>query len=257
MTDAPCDEMHFLLQADVDGELTPAEAARVAVHLERCEGCAAMQATLLALSTRLRTEAPRHVAPVSLRASVRERLAPGSRAERLFPRFWPSVAAPAFGRGFALASCLALVAGLALFDLKPVGPPLAEVVVAAHIRALQPGHLRDVVSTDQHTVKPWFDGRLAFAPPVKNLEAVGFPLTGGRLDYLAGRAAAALVYRHGAHEINLFVWPDRETGDRSPARGTLDGYHYETWAQDGMAFWAVTDLNAKDLSDFIERWRAS
>jgi anti-sigma factor RsiW len=125
--------------------------------------------------------------------------------------------------------------------------------VAAHIRALQPGHLMDVVSTDQHTVKPWFDGRLDYAPPVRDFAAQGFPLIGGRLDYVAGRPVAVLAYRRAKHLIDLFVWP----GTGPDASRTARGYNVVAWSQDGMAFRAVSDLNASELQDFAALWRAT
>ena len=129
-------------------------------------------------------------------------------------------------------------------------------MVASHIRALQPGHLSDVASTDQHTVKPWFDGRLGYAPPVKDLKAEGFPLAGGRLDYLAGRPVAALVYQRSQHVVELFAWPDGGHLDHGPAASSRSGYNFLRWSQDGMAFWAVSDLNAQELADFVRLWRA-
>lgn len=258
-----CDEMRLLVQADVDGELTPAEAARVGAHLEQCDACAEAQTELLALSERVRSSAPRYPASEELEAAVRSRLAQVESPSPQ-PRKWVGRAIgfgrsfgsmPAFGGGFATAACLALLI-LSPLVLLPRADGPSEAVVGAHIRALQPGHLMDVASTDQHTVKPWFDGRLPFAPPVKDLKSVGFPLTGGRLDYLAGHLAAALVYRRGAHDINLFVWPDDGVAERGPASGDLEGYNFRRWRRDGMIFWAVSDLNARDLDDFVERWRA-
>jgi anti-sigma factor RsiW len=250
MTDDQCDEMRLLVQADVDGELQPAEAARVSAHLEHCPRCAEMQVQLLALSSRIRQDAPRYPASSDLRARIGASLAaaaPRRKAERrprLVPGAW-------FGTGFALAACLALVL------LLPGGNGLPDAVVAAHIRALQPGHLMDVVSTDQHTVKPWFDGRLPFAPPVKDLAATGYPLVGGRLDYFAGHTAAALIYRHGPHVIDLFAWPGTAALDRVPASGSRDGYNFLRWNRDGMTFWAVSDLNEQELADFVREWQAS
>jgi anti-sigma factor RsiW len=258
--------MRLLIQADVDGELAPAEAARVGVHLEGCPGCAEVQAQLLALSGQLRREMPRYPASEALRAAVRERVAmavapDARRAGRVpfgRPRWWqrlprprlgPGPAAP-FGAGFALAACLALALVL------PRGGGLPDAVVADHIRALQPGHLMDVVSTDQHTVKPWFDGRLDFAPPVKDLKAGGFPLAGGRLDYLAGREVAALIYQRRQHVIEMFVWPDERPLPAGLSEGSRSGYNFLRWSQDGMAFWAVSDLNAQELADFVRLWRA-
>ena len=132
---------------------------------------------------------------------------------------------------------------------------MADTVVAEHIRALQPGHLMDVVSTDQHTVKPWFDGRLDYAPPVQDFQAQGFPLAGARLDYLAGRPVAALVYQRRQHSIDLFVWPIGQQFDGGPAEGSRRGYNFVRWTRGGQAFWAVSDLNPAELGEFVRLWR--
>jgi anti-sigma factor RsiW len=249
MSSETCGEMRLLIQADADGELSPAEAARVAVHVEHCPACAAAQDDLVALSAKLRA-LPRETAPKRLEAAILARVA----AERTVPRVRkvPRIPVfgmmPAFGGGFALAACLAWLV------LVPAMENPADDLISAHIRALQPGHLMDVVSTDQHTVKPWFDGKLPFAPPVKELKSVGFPLAGGRLDYVAGHLAAALVYTRGAHDINLFVWPSKDIAP--PSQGSKDRYHFERWTADGMTFWAISDLNAGELADFATHWRA-
>lgn len=260
MTDDGCDEMQLLVQADVDGELAPAEAARVATHVARCAACAETQARLTALSGRLRSEAPYHPAPEALRAAIRTRIVAATPdvVRRLDARgpWWRRLPRPrvgqgvAFGGGFDLAACLALAIAL------PRGSTLADAAVADHIRALQPGHLEDVASSDQHTVKPWFDGRTDFAPPVKDLKAEGFPLAGGRLDYLAGRPVAALVYQRRRHVIDLFVWPGGGSLARGTTAGSRNGYNFLRWNQDGMTFWAVSDLNPHELADFVRRWRA-
>jgi anti-sigma factor RsiW len=157
----------------------------------------------------------------------------------------------AFGGGAAVAAALMLLLVL------PDRGDFAAMIVSDHVRALQPGHLLDVVSTDQHTVKPWFDGRLDFAPPVKDLAAQGFPLTGGRLDYIDGHEAAALVYNRSKHVINLFVWPDRTSRDAPPATGARNGYSFAHWTQDGMNFWAVSDVEANQLAEFVRLWRSA
>ena len=230
-----CGEMHLLVQADMDGELAAAEAARVGAHLSTCAECTALQARMIALSGRLR-DMPRHAAPASLRR-------PGPRRAT-----WTAARLVPFGAGLALAASLALV-------FMPGQGGLPEAVVSAHIRALQPGHLMDVASSDQHTVKPWFDGRLPFAPPVKDLAAIGSPLAGGRVDYVAGHIAAVLVYRHGPHVIDLFVWP----GDDAtlPATGARDGYNFVRWRQQGVSFWAMSDLNPGELADFVRQWQGA
>lgn len=253
MTPEHCREMELLVQADIDGELAPAEAARLGAHLEVCSSCAALHADLAALSTRLRDAALYHAAPPALVAAVRATLAgqarPSVSAWRARP--WRMRLAAPFGAGFAVAACVALLL------VPPRGGGLPAVLVDSHIRALQPGHLLDVVSTDQHTVKPWFDGRLDFAPPVKDLAAAGFPLAGGRLDYLQGRPVAALVYKRRQHDVDLYVWPDN--GGLAPGLSTAErsGYNVVRWARDGMAFSAVSDLGARELAEFAGSWQAN
>jgi anti-sigma factor RsiW len=255
-TDDRCAEMRLKLQADLDGELEAGDAAAVAAHTLACTDCAAVQAELGALSARLRTELSYHAAPARLRQAIEARVAPPIAAA-------PTVVRPArfgrrfgfgmsFGAGFALAACLALA-----IVLPRGGDEMADSIVASHIRALQPGHLMDVVSTDQHTVKPWFDGRLDFAPPVKDFAAEGFPLTGGRLDYLDGRTVAALTYRRDKHIIDLYVWPGSATSIAAFGDGAHNGYNVQHWTQDGMVFWAVSDLEASQLADFAALWRAA
>jgi anti-sigma factor RsiW len=163
---------------------------------------------------------------------------------------WLERALP-FGAGLAVAAALALVI------VPPRGGGLTDSVIASHIRALQPGHLMDIVSTDQHTVKPWFNGRLDYSPPVKDLASEGFPLVGGRLDYLDGRPVAALAYRRAQHVIDLYVWPSGRGIAAPSGGGEHNGYNYVRWSQNGMEFWAVSDVNQAELGEFAERWRAA
>lgn len=242
-----CTEIRLLIQADIDGELRPAEAARVAAHLERCPDCAAALARLAALTERVRHEVPAYPASDALRAALTARVraaAPKPARQR------PLLLGASFGAGVAMAASAAL-----LFLLPMRGAQLPDEVVAAHIRALQPGHLLDVVSSDQHTVKPWFDGRLTFAPPVKDLAPIGFPLAGGRLDYLAGRTAAAMIYRRGQHVIDLYAFAGTDLPTGLTPAGTRDGYNFIRWVDAGMSFWAVSDLNAQEMDLFAREWR--
>jgi anti-sigma factor RsiW len=259
-----CAEMRLLVQADVDGELEAAEAAGVEAHLQRCPDCAAVQMQLISLVGRVRRDVTSFAAPPKLRAAVLARLADLAPPEELTQRsahdnrasWWSRLprlhlgSATPFGAGFALAACLALI-----FILPHTGS-LPDAVVSDHIRALQPGHLMDVVSTDQHTVKPWFDGRLDFAPPVKNFEAQGFVLAGGRLDYLDGKKVAALIYQRRQHLIDLYVWPDGGHLDHGPTAGSRSGYNFLHWSQDGMAFWAVSDLAPNELAALVNLLRS-
>lgn len=246
MSHDACGEMHLLIQADVDGELWAAEAARVADHLEDCPDCARLQAQVMALSRRLKEHAPRHRAPDLLRKAVRAKLM-GLRAERRPPfRGWVAG---------GMSAGLAIAASLAIFAALPRGNTMPDWITAAHIRALQPSHLVDVPSTDQHTVKPWFAGRLPFSPPVKDLAADGFILSGGRLDSLPGSTAAVLVYTRRQHVIDLFIWPTSADEDRGGGSGVRGGYNFVRWQTDDMSFWAVSDLNPQELADFAAKWR--
>lgn len=247
MSDPACNEKELLIQAELDGELDAVQTAELMRHVEHCPRCAALRDQLLGLSQRLGQEAAYHRMPSALRARLVAEVSPAPQVIRR--SFAPRL--PSFGYGaigFAMAACLALVL------LPRGGPDMTDEVIASHIRALQPGHLEDVISTDRHTVKPWFDGRLDFAPPVQDFVAQGFPLVGGRLDYLDGRPVAALVYRRDKHIINLFVWPAPGAADTAPEGGVRAGYDVLSWRQGGMQFWAASDVEAAALRQFAGLW---
>jgi anti-sigma factor RsiW len=254
MTGQACSDMRLLIQADADGELGAAEAAQVVRHLQDCADCRAVRGQLAEVSTRLRAEATRYPAPPSLQDAVRARIAavravpPANENRREMPVARRPFSIFAAGAGVGIAACLAVLL------VAPTNSRLPDELVASHIRALQPGHLIDVVSTDQHTVKPWFDGRLDYAPPVKDFAAAGFPLAGGRLDYVAHRPVAALIYHRRLHVIDLYVWPDGGHVE-SAAQGGRDGYNFAFWQQGGMNFRAVSDVNAGELADFERLWQ--
>jgi anti-sigma factor RsiW len=244
----PC-EMALLVQADIDGELDVAQVANVITHLEHCSACREDHDILREVRAAMRS-ATYHRADPGLRAAVLRRVGEAAvdepaPAARLGATWWRLPAS--FGVGAVLAASLTVAL------MQPRQAELVDLVVAGHIRSLQPGHLEDVTSTDRHTVKPWFDGRLDFAPPVKDLAADGYPLLGGRLDYIAGRPVAALVYGRAKHFINVFVWP----GDAGGAAGATgrDGYNVVHWNDRGMTFWSVSDVAPPDLENFADRWR--
>ncbi|MGH6984286.1 MAG: anti-sigma factor family protein [Stellaceae bacterium] len=240
--------MTLLVQADFDGELDAAQAAALAAHRADCPICQAATESLGHVRQALREQAPYHRAPDALRARLTAQAAP-RRVPLMRAAGWRRAAA-AFVAGGAIAASVMLA-------IVPSGAPgLPDQVLAGHLRALEPGHLEDVVSTDQHTVKPWFDGKLDFAPPVKDLKADGFPLEGGRLDYLDGRRVAAMVYGRAKHVIDIYAWP--ETGANTmPTILERDGYTLIRWRQNGMALWAVSDVEKTQLEDFCRRWRAA
>ncbi len=250
-----CDKV-LLVQAEFDGELDAAQAAQLAAHRAGCPVCRAAEAELAQARELLQGDLYQP-APDDVRARVLARLnlvAPQSAsapARRFrvgdFAAWRPSTLG--FGLGAACA------AALMLFVLSPAEQSLTDQVVAGHVRALQPGHLQDVLSEDRHTVKPWFDGRIDFAPPVKDLAAQQFPLKGGRLDYIGGRPVAALVYQRDKHVIDLFVKPVAAGAVVAPETAEKNGYNVVHWVQDGMAFWAVSDVERNQLRDFATTWQ--
>jgi anti-sigma factor RsiW len=259
--DRQCDKV-LLVQAELDGELDAAAAAALAAHRAECPVCQAAAAELARaralIDTRLYQAMPddvRRRVMAQLAGADSSAAAPmpspasdeGASLRRWWTRWWASGAS--FGLGAACAAVVLLV-------LAPRAPDLAGQIVAGHIRALQPGHLEDVVSTDRHTVKPWFEGRVAFAPPVKDLAAERFALRGGRLDYAAGRPVGVLVYQRDKHIIDLFIWP-AESSPGSPETAQRQGYNLVRWSADGMSLWAVSDIEATQLREFAEAWRRS
>lgn len=247
----PFCEMALLVQAEFDGELDAAQAAALAAHRAQCPICQAAEADLAEARTLL-LRGGYYALPDEARRRVLQRLKPVLPAHlnqrRQWWRAWWTG-----GIGFGLGAVGA--AALALVLLSPAEEGLTRQLVASHIRALQPGHLEDVVSTDKHTVKPWFDGRLDFAPPVKDLADLGFPLKGARLDFLDDRAVAALVYQRDKHIIDLYVWPATVRSDASPQMTESQGYNVVHWRWNGMRLWAVSDLEADQLRDFADDWQ--
>ncbi|HEY6898198.1 MAG TPA: hypothetical protein VI279_13130 [Rhodocyclaceae bacterium] len=202
------------------------------------------------LAALIKQQAGRYRAPSGLQQRIAADLAQATAAPRtVMPA--PSVWQRWFGMGAAFAAGIAMAVALSLFFGSQGGQDrLVQQVVDSHVRSLMVAHLSDVASSDQHTVKPWFDGKLDFAPPVQDLAAAGFPLAGGRLDYLAERPVAALIYRHRLHVINLFIWPASGPSPFVAVSTVRQGYNVKSWQDDGMQFWLVSDVQAADLASF-------
>lgn len=243
-----CQSVRELIWPLVDQELDSIQLSEVEQHIQTCIGCAELKFQYSQLSSRLRAEAPYYTAPEELRLRIERMLERKALRERWrAPWGWmvPSAAA-----GFAAALFMFLLIRPNLSPSADSPGLIAREVVSSHVRSLLASHLTDVRSTDQHTVKPWFAGKLDFSPKVKDLVAQGFPLTGGRLDYLDGRTVAGLVFQHKLHIVNLFVWPSSKHPDARFSTFAVNGFNMVEWSDSGLVYWAVSDLNPVELRDF-------
>jgi anti-sigma factor RsiW len=240
-----CREVEDLLGAYLDGELDPAVSTSVRDHAGTCATCRERLANLESIGRMVR-RAPYYQAPDALRTRVMHARTRSTATSRLLG--WAAAAVVVVS---LTGSFLFVRASSRAARTVDSVDAVAQEVVSSHVRALMGAHLFDVRSTDQHTVKPWFLGKLDFAPPVTDLAKAGFPLTGGRLDYIAGRPVAALVYTRGQHTINVFVWPEAPGGARTPDALAIRGFHVRHWTHAGMSYWAVSDVNDADLDEFV------
>ncbi len=244
-----CDEAKILLHALIDNELDASHAREVEGHIAGCTGCASEFAAYQDMSKMIADTDLRYTAPLALRrrieASLPQATAPNRRAVL---------------RGFALGSAVSAIAATGLVAIvlrQDDDERVLSEVVSAHLRSLQAGHLTDVISTDQHTVKPWFNGKLDVSPPVIDLTAQGFTLVGGRLDYVDARAIGAVVYRRRQHVINLFVAQTANMEHRAARTDTIQGFNIRHWSDRGLNFWAVSDLGADELAEFSDKFEAA
>jgi anti-sigma factor RsiW len=271
-----CDEKMPLVHALADGELDVVHAREIEAHIASCADCAGSFAEIMALKQKLASPALRMRAPAGLAERIMEALPapaavemPLAHPRRVRQGWWRATgsssvngssstsswrlrAQGAFAGGagaFALAACLAF------FVMRAdTGNEIARSLVDGHLRSLAGEHLFDVQSTDQHTVKPWFAGKLDVTPPVPDLALKGFTLVGGRIDYVGGRAAAVVVYRRRTHVINLFVWPGTNS---APPAIELSGYFLRHWTKDGLTFWAVSDIAGSELGEFVAAYQSA
>lgn len=247
-----CAECRELLNAYADHELPADEAATVRDHLATCEDCARELAEITTTSRRIGGALVRHQAPDVLKARIRAAIAQGDAfASPPEPaRSWPARSRLAAGGvGIAIASSI-----LTFAVVRQVTPTrsVTDDVVASHIRALMPGHLTDVASTNQHNVKPWFNGRVDLSPPVPSLDSAGFPLIGGRIDYVEGRTVPVTVYGRRQHLISVYAWPQTTSAHGTdPVESSKNGYNVIGWRSGGLTLEAVSDLNRKELEEFV------
>ena len=250
-----CEETRQIIAAYADGELDAARNLEIERHLQSCPSCSEIYDEQRALTEAIARHAPRFAAPAALRQQVMAALRTEAGAGRVLPfqqrnrtAIWAIAAVALIGL---------FVAGI-LLSRRGESDLLTREIVESHVRSLMANHLADVVSTDRHTVKPWFAGKLDFAPPVVNLASEGFPLIGGRLDYLDEHPAAALVYGRAKHIINLFIWPVTDSKHDRGSAGEMisrNGYHLLHWTDVGMDYWAVSDVSGDELRKFVQLTR--
>jgi anti-sigma factor RsiW len=240
------------LSGYLDAELPPEQRRWWEEHIGRCAACREELTRMRALGVSLRTHLPPREPSSAFREDLRRLLRSEPAAAPRAKTAWPQW-------GAALAAGLVFAVGFGVGQgtgRDRTGDPIVAQVVAGHVRSLEVDHLVDVASSEHHVVKPWFAGKLDFSPPVPDLAADGFPLLGGRIDYLGGRQVAALVYQRGPHRINLLLWPGAvsERCDRGPVV-TRQGFNLAHGRAAGMEFWAVSDLNRQELEMFVTRWQ--
>jgi anti-sigma factor RsiW len=251
-----CDDAEILLHALIDGELDASHAREVEAHIEACPRCTADLAAYRQMREAMTKTDLRYTAPASLRQRIDAALPKPAAPSNVRPL----ASRRSVLRGFAMGSAVSALAATLLVAVvvRHEDQQLIESeIVSAHLRSLQPNHLIDVVSTDQHTVKPWFNGKLDVSPPVVDLTAQGFTLIGGRLDYVDARAIGAVVYKRRAHVINLFVAQTSNTAQRPAKIETIQGFNIRRWSDRGLNYWAVSDIGSDELAEFGDKFEAA
>jgi anti-sigma factor RsiW len=250
-----CAESEILIHALLDGELDAGHARQVEAHLDGCPRCGAQLDAFRAMRHAMSAPQLRYEAPIGLRRRIEMALPSAPLRVPVTPRApsrWSMLKGFAMGTVLSTAIAASLVVAVIRTDQDQ---RLLGDVISAHVRSLQGEHLTDVQTSDQHTVKPWFNGKVDVAPPVVDLTAQGFRLIGGRLDYIDGRAVASIVYRRRQHVINLFVAP--EDSDHRAENETIQGFNIRRWTTQGFKFSAVSDINAEELQEFVEKFDAA
>jgi anti-sigma factor RsiW len=262
-----CDEAEILLHALIDGELDAGHARDVETHVAACPACAEKLTAFRAMREAFALAPLKEAAPAHLRNRIEAALAVPAKTISAPRQSWLASARASwreswknFFGGFAVGTALsaAVAASLVIAVVRnDQNQQIASDVVSAHLRSLQAGHLTDVETSDQHTVKPWFNGKLDVAPPVIDLTAQGFTLIGGRLDYINGQPVASIVYRRRKHVINLFVGEPLGAAVRGVKDETVQGFNIRHWSEGGLNLWAVSDIDAGELDEFGQKFTAA
>ena len=249
-----CTDIQAAIHGYIDGELDAVRNLEIEQHLQHCAVCSQAYEAEQTLQRTIKTGSHYYSAPTGLRKRIQSSIRQVGKSEPSFPVMpWHRLAVAA-SVAFVVILAWALIPSLHGVDAEQL---VAQEVVSNHVRSLMVDHVADVMSTDQHTVKPWFNGKLDFSPPVKNLAKEGFPLVGGRLDYLENRAVAALVYQRQNHFINLFIWPSSRDSNVNTKALVRQGYHLFHWSKAGMMYWVISDLNETALQEFVRFVQAS
>jgi anti-sigma factor RsiW len=258
-----CDEAEILLHALIDGELDAGHARDVETHAAACSACAEKLEAFRAMRQAFAQAPLKEAAPAHLRGRIEAVLAVPAATVSIPRQSWLASARASwknFFGGFAVGTALsaALAASLVIAVIRnDQNQQIAGDIVSAHLRSLQAGHLTDVETSDQHTVKPWFNGKLDVAPPVIDLTAQGFTLIGGRLDYINGQPVASIVYRRRKHVINLFVAQPLGATVHGVRDQTVQGFNIRHWSEAGLDLWAVSDIDAGELDEFGQKLTAA
>ena len=244
-----CQETRELIHGYLDGEVDLVKSIEIEEHLRNCHACTQTYKGIRSLQSAIGGNSLRFEPPANFDRRLRSALRGQSPSEpkRMILRWRWIIAATSL-----LSAVIVVWVVAAIFARQSTGDVLAQEIVSSHVRSLMADHLTDVPSSDQHTVKPWFDGKLDFSPPVKDLSQQGFSLNGGRLDYIGNRPVAALVYQRGQHLINLFVWPSTEVPAVNQKASVHQGYNLIRWTNAGMSYWVVSDLNLAELEQFVQ-----
>jgi len=243
-----CSQIEKSIELYLDSELTLSDRRDFEEHVQLCSACESKVAGLRSIQSMV-SNSNINSAPASLKHKIQNQLKDytGESQEKFSIKHWFG-----FGAGSMAIGSFVTWFIMALLISTPEQIQLADLVVASHVRSMMVDHKMDVLSSDRHTVKPWFNGRVDFSPTVKDLQQEGYKLLGGRLDYIQGQSVSALVYQRRAHIINAFIFKSNDKNNSNSALMSLqrDGYNLFNWKKNGLEYWVISDLNKTELNEF-------